>query len=146
MARDETITGFGDKLLAAARRVILENGGEEVVSGGRKVFRIRAEESANVEPLPAELDRKAELRRELLPAIERDLAGAERDRARAAYLAIALGEGERLARERSADWAAAVEALKKFPNVVRQIYDAPHPSAVALQAAAKAQGIGKPAK
>src|SRR5262249_53265980 len=41
MPEDETITSFGDKLVALARRVILENGGEEASVGGKRVVRIR---------------------------------------------------------------------------------------------------------
>src|SRR6185369_5712085 len=91
MPKDETITGYGDKLLAVARQVILENGGEETSVDGKKAYRIRLQAPANVEPLPATLDRVDELRRELGPLIAKDLSSPGKDRARAAYLAICLG-------------------------------------------------------
>jgi hypothetical protein len=146
MPRDETITGYGDKLIAVAKRVILENGGKELEVGGRKVYRVRREAPANVEPLPATLDRREELRRELLPRVAKDLSGGARDRARAAYLALCLGEAEALRKERPEDWKAAIDELKKFPKVLRQIYDAPQPQGARLQAAAKAEGLEKPEK
>ncbi|HZE97588.1 MAG TPA: ADP-ribosylglycohydrolase family protein [Planctomycetota bacterium] len=146
MPKDETITGYGDKLIAAARKHILANGGQEATVDGRKVYRIRLETPANVEPLPEPLDRLEELRKELGPQIEKELSGAGKERARAAYLALALGEAERLKKERPEDWKAALEELIKFPNVLRQIYDAPQPQGARIQAAAKAEGLEKPRK
>ena len=146
MPKDETITGYGDKLISAARANILANGGKETTVDGRKVYTISVQAPENVEPLPAPLDRLEELRKELLPRIERDLSAAGRDRAAAAYLALCLGEAERLRKERPEDWKAAIEELKKFPNVLRQIYDAPQPQGARIQAAARATGLEKPGK
>jgi hypothetical protein len=146
MPKDETITGYGDKLIAAARKNILAHGGAEVRVGGKPGYRVRLEVAANVEPLPAPLDRLEELRKEVGPQIEKDLSGSGKDRARAAYLALALGEAERLRKERPEDWKAALEELKKFPNVLRQIYDAPQPQGARIQAAARAEGLEKPGK
>jgi len=146
MPKDETITGYGDKLISAARANILANGGSETTVDGRKVYRIAIEAPGNVEPLPASLDRLEELRKELLPRIERDLSASGRDRAAAAYLALCLGEADRLRKERPEDWKLAVEELKKFPKVLRQIYDAPQPQGARIQAAARAVGLEKPGK
>jgi len=146
MPKDETITGYGDKLIAAARKNILAHGGAEVRVGGKPGYRVRLEVAANVEPLPAPLDRLEELRKEVGPQIAKDLSGSGKDRARAAYLALALGEAERLRKERPEDWKAALEELKKFPNVLRQIYDAPQPQGARIQAAARAEGLEKPGK
>jgi len=146
MPKDETITRYGDRLIAAARANILSNGGQERVVEGRKVYRIILEAPANVEPLPSPIDRLEELRKDLLPKIEKDLSGGPQDRARAAYLAMALGEAERLRKERRDDWKLALEELKKFPKVLRQIYDAPQPQGARIQAAARAEGLEKPGK
>ncbi len=51
-----------------------------------------------------------------------------------------------MGKERPEPWTAAVGELKKFPNVPRQIYDAPQPQGARLQAAAKAEGLEKPEK
>src|SRR5436190_10352429 len=109
MPKDETITRYGDRLISAAKANILANGGRERVADGKKVYVIRTEAAANVEPLPAPLDRLEELRRELLPTIEMDLTGAPQARARAAYLALSLGEAERFRKEWPEDWKSAVE-------------------------------------
>jgi hypothetical protein len=146
MPKDETITGYGDKLIAVAKQVILENGGEETAVEGRKAYRIRLQAPANVEPLPTSLDRADELRRELGPGIAKDLGSPGKDRARAAYLAICLGVTEPLKKDRPEDWKAAVDELKKYRNVLKQIYDAPQPLGTRLQAAAKAEGLEKPEK
>jgi hypothetical protein len=146
MPKDETITGYGDKLIAAAKANILANGGREKVANGKTRYLIAIQEPENVEPLPAPLDRLEELKKDLLPRIGKDLSGAGKDRARAAYLALALGEGERLRKERPEDWKLAIEELKKFPKVLRQIYDAPQPQGARIQAAARAEGLEKPAK
>jgi ADP-ribosylglycohydrolase len=146
MPKDETLTGYGDKLLSAAKKNILANGGQERTVGGKKVYSILLQAPANVEPLPASLDRLEELLKELLPRVEKDLSGSGRDRARAAYLGICLGQGEKFRKERPEDWKAAIEELKKFPNVLRQIYDAPQPLGTRIQAAARAEGLEKPEK
>jgi predicted secreted protein len=72
--------------------------------------------------------------------------GGPPDRARAATLAICLGEGERLRKERPEDWKSSLEELKMFPKVLRQIYDAPQPQGSRIQAAARAEGLEKPGK
>ncbi len=136
MPKDETISGYGDKLVAVARRVILEAGGEE----REAVWRIPRERPANVDPLPRPLDRLEELKAALAPRLPAP------DPARAAYLALCLGESERLAREQPAEWKAAVEELRKFPRLLREIFDAPQPAAAGLQARARAAGLEKPPK
>lgn len=146
MPKDETITRYGDRLIAAAKKHIYANGGGLSTTAAGAGWRIPVEEPANVEPLPATLERMDELRKDLLPGVEKDLAGAPRERARAAYLALCLGESERLKKERPEDWKNALEELKKFPKVLRQIYDAPQPQGARIQAAARAEGLEKPAK
>jgi hypothetical protein len=140
MPTDETITGFTDKVWAVTKSVLRSRGAVE--SAG--VWRIPVEAAAPVQLLPKPLDRREEVRAQLLPEIEAGLKGGPADLARAAYYALALGESARLAGERPADWAKAVAALKTFPNLVREIYNAPRPSGEAIQAAAKAAGIEKP--
>jgi len=146
LPRDETISGFAAKIAAVARRVILAQGGEERVRDGRRFFLIRAERPAPLEPLPTPEGRREELRQELGPGLERDLKGAAQDRARAAYLAIALGEADRLAAAHPSDWAAAVEALGRFPGVLRAIFDAPRPFGDRIRERAAAEGLGRPPK
>jgi hypothetical protein len=144
MPAQETITSLGDKLIALARSVILENNGLELTINGQKNFRIRRQTPANVQPLPAPLDRMPELRRQLLPALEEDLARPGTDAARAAYLALCLGQADRLRQQHPAAWAQGLAELKKFPNVMRNIFDAPPPSGAVLKRLATAAGLEKP--
>ena len=117
MPKDETITGYGDKLVAIARKVILANGGGEA----NGVFRITREAPANVEPL------------ETRPPVGlHGLAPAARG-----YVRLCRGETPP---------AEEGEALKSFPNPIREIYNAPRPSGDAIRTAAKAAGIEAPAK
>ena len=41
---------------------------------------------------------------------------------------------------------ASIEGLKKFPNLRRQIYDAPLPQGARFQATAAGEGLVKPKK
>jgi hypothetical protein len=142
MPKDETITGFIDKVWTVTQHVLRSRGAVE--SNG--VWRIPVEAAAPVQLLPKPLDRRDEVRALLLPEIEAGLKGGPADLARAAYYALALGESERLAKERPEAWAKAVAALKTFPKLVAEIYNAPHPSGDAIQAAARAAGLAKPPK
>ncbi|MBI4605474.1 MAG: ADP-ribosylglycohydrolase family protein [Planctomycetes bacterium] len=145
MPAEELLSAFEARVAALAKRAIRERGGKEVDRGGRTVYRIRAETAANVEPLPRPLDRLEELRAQLAPRIAEGLAGAERDRARAAYLALCLGEAERLRAEHGEEWRRAVAALRGVPEVVRGIFEAPAPAGDAFRARATAEGLERPA-
>jgi len=144
MPEDETITGFGDRLIEVAKKVILEHGGQEISLNGKKAFRIRIEEPANVEPLPVPLDRLEQLKAQLVGEIEKGLSGSEKDRAGAAYLALCLGEAERLRTERLSEWEQALEALNGYPELLKMIFDAPEFSGEKISARAAAEGLKKP--
>lgn len=144
MPADETITRFGDKLLALARLAVREQGGEEVARAGVNTVRIRAEAPGNVERLPVPLDRRAELRALLRPGITSGLTGTRSERARAAYLALCLGEVDRLMIERPGDWTRARDDLKTFPSALRNIAEATGPVADRLRIRAITYGLGRP--
>jgi hypothetical protein len=143
MPMDETVSGYARRVERIARRVIVEQGGEERrLANGRVMLRIHVESPANVEPLPRPLDRREELRRELLPRIEKELSGpTPTDLARAAYLAICLGEAAKLASQRPQDWAAAVAELKTHQGLINALFDAPPTVATQFQARFRAAGI-----
>jgi hypothetical protein len=115
MPKDETITGYGDKLVAVARKVILANGGTEAEG----LFRIPREAPGCVEPLEA----RAEIRPDGLGPAARG------------YVRLCRNE---------TPVAEEVEALKTFPKVIREIYNAPHATGAAIQKAAKDAGIEPP--
>jgi hypothetical protein len=144
MPEDETISRFTDKLVAAARRVILETGGVRVTTDGHDAWRIKLEPPRNVEELSRPPYRLDELKPELLPMIDKGLSGSTQEQARAAYLALCLDEAGRLQRERPTDWQSAIDALRTYPRVVREIFNAPHPSGRPLQERARASGLVPP--
>ena len=100
MPMDETVTGYVDRVYRIAKRVIVEGGGTAHEVDGKTVYSIRSETPGNVEPLPATLERVDELKRELLPGIEKDLTGSPIDRAQARISRFAWGSAA--AGERSA--------------------------------------------
>ena len=145
MPEDETITRFGDRLIAVARRVLAERGG----TFANGVYRIRAEEAANVEPLPDTAAQAAAMRAGLAPEIEREIAaGAPPPRlARAAYLAICLDLAPALGRAHPEAWGRAVAALNGYPNVVEAIFfQAPLPAGESIRQKALAAGLPQPVR
>ena len=79
------------------------------------------------------------------PGLEKGLTGSQQLRARTAYLAIALGEAERLRRIQPIAWQQAVESLKNYPELIDAIYNSPNPSGDTMRERVKAEGL-KPQK
>lgn len=149
MPMDETITRFGDRLIALAERTLAERGGGKAVRDGRAVYRIPVEPPANVEPLADEAAEPARLRTALRPEIEAALRGGGDPQAlaRAAYLAIALNLAADVQRQHPEAWPKAVAALEGYPKVVSVIYyESPTPLGDALRRRATAAGLKKPEK
>ncbi len=144
MPEDETITGFGHRLVEVASTVILTNRGEEITVGGEKGYRIKVQRPANVEPYPEPLDRLPVLIEQLAPEIESGLSGSKQDKARAAYFAICLGQAERLRSERPAEWKQALKALSGYPALVKMMFDAPKHTGEQISVRASAAGLKKP--
>jgi hypothetical protein len=144
MPMDETITGLEDRLIACARIVIAENGGEIVQDAGQDFYRIHREAPVNVAPLATVDDQTAQLRASYLPRLEAELAGPKRAQAQAAYVAICLGEAGRLQQQSSEQWKAAIGALQAYPGVARALFTAPGPLAEQLQANARQAGLITP--
>jgi len=141
MPLDETITSFGDRLIELARKVIVQQGGAEFTVNGEMIYRIHTSLPANIEPLPKPLDRTEELYNLLSPDIQKDIKGSRTDKARAAYLAIALDEAEKI---RSADpqlWTEALQELEKYPQVIKNIFNSPGPNGEKLIKLAEKAGL-----
>ena len=51
MPKDETITGYADRVIDLAEVVITKQGGRRILTDGRVIYEIPAEKSANVHPL-----------------------------------------------------------------------------------------------
>ncbi len=147
MPEDETITSFADRLIALAEQVIAKNGGERVAGAHGVIYRIPAETPANVSPLPTllgEVDRmKAQLRGEIAAALQPD--ADPRSRARAAYLAIALGISTEFRSAHPAEWNNAIDDLKAYPQVAQVLFHhSPVPAAEPIRRRAREAGYPEP--
>jgi hypothetical protein len=146
--QNETITTFGDRLLALTERNILQRGGGKKVARGRTVYRIPTEAPANVERLPDPQEQTASLRSELGNSVKAGISASHSaaEQARAAYLAICLDLAPELKQQYPDRWAQAAEALNGYPKVLQVIfYEAPFPAGDSIREKALAAGIRKPA-
>jgi len=147
MPEDETITGFGDRIIEVAGRVIIENGGSKIRRDGKDFYRINVQKPANVEILPDPDEQITGLRTKLKTQIEAGLAdGATvRQQARAAYLAICLGLADGLRSKDTDGWKQALDALEEYPKLPDVLFNkSPGPAGDKLRAAALAAGLKKP--
>jgi hypothetical protein len=149
MPTNETITGFGDRLVELAVRVIIENGGEKTTKDGKIIYRIRVQQPANIEPITNAGDNLDKLRTQLRPQIITGLSdvASPTEQSRAAYLAICLGLADSLSKERPDRWAKAIASLNARQDLLRFLfYESPGTVADRIRAAALAAGIAKPPK
>jgi hypothetical protein len=148
MPMDETITSFGDRMVALTDRVITEHGGEKLTVAGEPVYRLKLEPPANLERLPDLQGEQTLLEKQWKQEIEQSIAGAEPDGlARVAYLAICMDLAPDLRRNHPEPWAKALSALQSQPKVMQALfYESPTPAGEALRARAMAAGLVKPAE
>jgi hypothetical protein len=147
MPEDETITGFGDRIIEVAGRVITDNGGGKVLRDEKTFYRIRAEKPGNVERL-AEVDEQlAWLKPGMRSRIKAGLGdeATVKEQARAAYLAICLDFAGSIRSRRPQLWARALASLEKQPKLLEVMFSkSPGPAGDKLRAAALAAGLTKP--
>jgi len=147
MPEDETITSFADRLIKLAEHVIVEGGGQRVANAHEVVYRIPAEKPANVSPLPALADEMQRMQEELRDEIEFELLSGQdpRARARAAYLAIAVGLAHEFQQAHPAEWTRALDNLNTFPQVAQVLYHhSPTPAAEPIRMRASRVGFTAP--
>jgi hypothetical protein len=147
MPEDETITGFGDRIIEVAGRVIIENGGIKVRRNGKDFYRISMQKPANIEKLPNNIGQLDELRTKLKSQIEMGFAdGATvQQQARTAYLAICLGMVNEFRSEDTGRWKQALGALEKYPKLLDVLFNkSPGPAGDKLRKKALAAGLNKP--
>jgi hypothetical protein len=144
MPPDESISRFGQRVIDVARLAIRTRGGVRVEESPAS-YVILGEKPANVAPLNQTKQARDLFAARMGARIEDDLSGEGVAPARAAYLAICLGEADRLRTERPDEWAKAIEMLKNT-EMVRQIFEAPRPAGPEFQAKARAAGLEPPAK
>lgn len=149
MPANETLTSFGDRLVAVAERVIVEKGGKDVIHDGRAFYEIQLEAPANLEPLPDQAELTARLRASLKPEIEDGIlrGASDQQRARAAYEAICLDLARSFSEKNAGEWAKGIEALQGYPKVVGVLFfEADTPAGEQLRQRALAAGLKKPEK
>ena len=147
MPEDETITGFGDRIVDVASLVITENGGTKISGNGKTIYRIPVEEPANVERLARVDQQVAVLARKLRPQIRSCLLDGQAvdDYARGGYLAICLGLAERIRSRRPELWSKALDALRQQPELLDvMFFKSPGPAGDKLRSAAVAAGLTEP--
>jgi ADP-ribosylglycohydrolase len=154
MPNDETLTGLEDLCIQAARITIIKNGGKHLDIGAfddnghrdtDSIYQIRTQEPANIEPLATAADQLARVRKEFGPRLKTDLASSGSTRARAAFIAICLGETNRMKSESPKEWSAAVAELQtNYPKVVHSVFKAPTPAGDPLRHAAELAGLHDP--
>ena len=140
MPMDETITRFEDRVIACARLVIAEQGGEVNLEGDNKYYRIRVQHPKNVERLASADEHEGEWR-ELSRRIVRDLGGSPADCARAVYLAICFNEVDHVKRKHPQAWEIGVAELKTKPAILRNIFEALPETGASLQESARQAGF-----
>lgn len=149
MPNDETLTSFGDRLIALAQRNLSEHGGGKSMVGKKSVYRIPVERAVNIERLPNPTKQYDDLRSRLKDGIEKGVSSAmnPRDQARCAYLAICLDFATELMQKYPDQWSKAVTALSGYPNVLQVIfYESPIPAGQKLAEKAVAAGVRRPDK
>jgi hypothetical protein len=147
MPDDETLTGFGDRLIALARRLVVQQGGALRNRNGKEFYVIQTETPVNVEQLPDSRAQYLSLRSKQARAIEQAVVkpGDAREGARAAYLAICFDLAAALKQKYPRQWAAAITDLSGYRNVLQvMFYEAPFPSGDRIRKNALAAGLNKP--
>jgi len=149
MHLDETITGFADRLLDLAERIILEKGGERLRDdSGKLVFVIPRESPRNV--YPSSLTRKEANLQAIKDAIFIRTGLESQDErllARAAYMSICLGTADGMKTTYPSDWERAMHALNQFDQIAQVLYHhSPVPAAGPLQEKASKAGMQRPEK
>ncbi len=148
MPMDETITSFADRLIQLAEKVILDHGGQKLVRSGQYYFLIAREDPGSVVSLYDVTDLRENMMDRFSDDIERDLRSSNaKDRARAAYLAIALGLGDKMRSENEEFWKEGREDLQQYEQVLQVLfYHSPVPAAPALQEKMLDAGLRPPAE
>jgi hypothetical protein len=143
MPNDETLTGLENSAIEAARITIKKNGGE-LIKDGHRIYRIPTETPANIEPLATGAAQLDSLRKHFAPQLEKDLAVPGVTRARAAYIAICLGETKQLKRVSPKEWSAAIAELEKYPAVIHNAFKSPTPIGDPLRRETEEAGLHDP--
>lgn len=146
MPKDETLTGLENTLIDCVQRVVQEQGGSIETTNGRRVYTIRKEKPSNVYSLNTTARQLAQVRDHFSPQLGQLILQSGSTRARAVYLAMCLGETDRLKQESPKAWAAGIRELKKQPSLLKDIQQAPGPLGTQLRNEATRFGLLNPGR
>ena len=148
MPNDETITAFGDRLIRVAERVIIENGGQTITAGGRKIHRIKVQPPANVEPLLGPEEKLKGLQVQYGGKIRRAIENQadEIALARNAYMAVCLDLADECKQAHPAGWTRALAALQRQTALLNVLYASATPAAARLRQRMENAGLSRPAQ
>jgi ADP-ribosylglycohydrolase len=141
MPNDETLTSLENTLIKCAQATIKQQGGIVPSDKPRYLYRIRAENPANVQRLATSDDQQTRVREHFLSKLVQELTAAGPARARTAYVGICLGEADRLKRTSPEAWKTAVDELASYPDVIEEIFKSPGPAGDRLRNEATRAGL-----
>ncbi|MGI6454773.1 MAG: ADP-ribosylglycohydrolase family protein, partial [bacterium] len=143
MPASETITGFGDRLISLAEKVILEQGGNKIEEQNQVIYQIKREEPQSLVTLPDLAQEFQEYQTDAQQRITQAILGdAEQEsKARAAYEAIALDLAPELMENHPQQWQQALAVLKQYPQLLRVMFESATPDAEKLRRKARAVGL-----
>jgi len=147
MPKDETITGYADRVIDLAELVITRHGGRRILVGGRVIYEIPAEKNANVHALVGRDAEVGKLRERMGTQVKETVAQGQdrRELARTAYVAICLDMSEQLHKDNPQRWTEAINSLAGEHRFVQNIYyDSNIPASLELRKKASAAGLEKP--
>jgi hypothetical protein len=145
MPADETITSFADRLIELFELVNENNGGSKKVKDNVVVYEITAEKPAPILLLAP--DRKNQLREEFGEKIKNDLnSNVREDRARAAFMAVALDFSDDLKKSNAKKWKEACYDLSGYWKVMNNIFNSDFKGLTEFSQKFEKAGFKKPKK
>jgi len=146
MPMDETITGFGDRLITLTDHVIAGNGGEKITLDGKPFYRLKVQEPGNIEGLTDFKNEPMVLQKEFRDMIEHAIVRVTTDSlAWAGYMAICLDIAPEIMNKYPEQWGRAIEELLSQKSVMQAIFnESPLPAGNLLRRKAAEAGLVKP--
>jgi len=133
MPNDETITKFGNRLVALAECAIIQEGGKVITADGQRTYRIRTQRPANIEPLTDPVASARLLQSKMEPQLASDIASNdEKRRIRGIAIVACLGLGDTFSERYPEQMQRALADLKtKLESISKQRTEEGGPNAVA---------------
>jgi hypothetical protein len=146
MPKDETITGFADRLIELFEIVNTDNGGGKKIENNMVVYEISAEKPFPVITLSAS-DRKDKLIEQFGVQLQEDLKSDKKEvRAKAVFMAVCLDLDEQLKRKDPKRWKAACYDLSGYWKIMNNIFRGDFQSLYAFSKKFEKAGFKAPKK